>query len=37
MEHILALGHGGLIALVILGGFLLAGYAIYFIIFRLGK
>lgn len=37
MEQSLALGHGGLIALVILGGFLLAAYAIYFIIFKLGK
>jgi hypothetical protein len=37
MEHILALGRGGLIALVIVGGFLLALYAIYFIIFRFGK
>ncbi len=37
MEHILALGHGGLIILVIVGGFLLAAYAIYFIVFRLGK
>ncbi len=33
----LALGHGGLIILVIVGGFLLAIYAIYFIFFRLGK
>ncbi len=37
MEPIVALGNGGIVILVIVGGFLLAAYAIYFIVFRLGK
>lgn len=37
IDQMLALGHGGLVLVVIIGGFLLALYAIYWIIFRLGK